>query len=156
MWRTNRLDKKLKFLDNTHLWVTELKLYLPEIATQSQHTKILSLEHRLPDFLIPPSTLEVTYSVKAEHDFYLIHLRVHGELKVLCQRCMGEFLLPYENETQVAVCRSEARADQLLARYESMVSSDGQVDLEELIVDELHLYVLPYHKEIEACDKQVK
>ena len=129
--------------------------YLPEIAKQEQQTKAVTVDERLPDFLLSPCLLNVTYHVEAKDDFYLIHLKVTGDLKILCQRCMQEFNLSYDNHTTIAVCRSDERAEQLLEHYECIVSSNWQVDLQELIIDELHLYVPQFHPAINDCDSEI-
>jgi uncharacterized protein len=130
-------------------------LHLPEMAKQDQQTKIVTVNDRLPNFLIPPCHLNVTYHVEAKDDYYLISLRVSGDLNSTCQRCMQEFSLSYDNQTTIAVCRSEERAEQMLEHYECIVSPNWQVDLEELIIDELHLYAPQFHPEINDCDSDV-
>lgn len=130
-------------------------LHLPEMAKQGQQTQIVTVTERLPDFLIGPCQLNVTYRIEAEDDFYLIHQHVTGELSTLCQRCMQEFFNPYDNQTIIAVCRNDERAEQLLEQYECIVSSNGQVDLQELVIDELHLYAAQFHPEISDCDSEV-
>lgn len=130
-------------------------LHLPEMAKQDQQVKLLTVDERLPSFLIPPCHLTVTYHVEAKDDFYLIHLGVAGDLNIACQRCMQEFNFAYNNHTIIAVCRNDERAEQLLEFYECVVSSNWQVDLEELIIDELHLYIPPFHPEINDCDSEI-
>ncbi len=130
-------------------------LHLQDLAMQKEHTRKLTLSERLPDFLLAPCVLDVTYGVQAEDDFYLIHLRVDGVITLLCQRCMHEFSYPYTNQTTIAVCSTETRAEALLEHYECVVSSDGLVALEDLIIDELHLYVPQNHPDIQQCDEDV-
>lgn len=130
-------------------------LHLPEMAKQDQQSKVVTIDERLPNFLIPPCHLNITYHVDAKDDYYLIHLQVVGNLNIACQRCMQEFPLSYDNHTTIAICRSDERAEQLLEYYECIVSSNWQVDLEELIIDELHLYVPQFHPEINDCDNEI-
>lgn len=130
-------------------------LHLQEMAKQGQHVQNITVTERVPYFIVGPCELTATYSVEAEDDFYLIHLHTAGELTIICQRCLQEFVHPYENKTIIAVCRSDERAEQVLEFYECIVSSNWQVDLIELIIDELHLYVPQFHPEIEDCDDEV-
>ncbi len=130
-------------------------LYLRELAQQGMQQKCVIIEERLPAFLASPCQLNVTYQVEDKRNHYLINLTVEGQLTVSCQRCMQEFELPYSNATVIAVARSDERAEQLLEHYESMVSSNGKVSLEELISDELHLYVPQFHEEIKDCDQEI-
>ena len=130
-------------------------LHLQEMAKQSQHNKHLVINERLPQFIVAPCKVYVTYHVEMKDDFYLIHLRVTGDLTITCQRCMQEFHLSYDNPTILAVTRNDDRSEQLLEHYECIVSSNGQVDLEDLVIDELHLYAPPFHQEINECDREV-
>ncbi len=130
-------------------------LHLPELVKQGQHVKLLTVNERLPVFLIAPCQLTVSYHVEAKDDYYLIHLKVSGNVTSVCQRCMQEFPTSYENHTIIAVCRSDERAEQLLELYECIVSSNWQVDLGELVVDELHLYAPQFHPDINDCDSEI-
>ena len=130
-------------------------LHLQELAKQGQQIETVTINERLPGFLHTPCELKVTYQVEAEDNFYLMHLRTIGELNILCQRCMQEFNFLYDNQTLIAVCRSDERAEQLLELYECIVSTNWQVDLLELIIDELHLYAPQVHPEIDDCDSEI-
>lgn len=130
-------------------------LYLQELAKQGTQHKQLTVTERLPSFVVAPCQLDVTFQVELKEDFYLIHLEVKGDLTVVCQRCMNEFKLDYNNPTVVAVARSDERAEQLLEQYECIVSSNWQVSLDDLVVDDLHLYVPQFHQEIKDCDEEI-
>ena len=130
-------------------------LHLPDMAKQGHQVKLLTIDDRLPSFLRAPCHLSVTYSIEANDDFYLLHLRVLGELNSICQRCLQEFHFSYDNPTNIAVCRSDERAEQLLEQYECVVSTNFQVDLEELIIDELHLYAPQVHPLVKDCDSEI-
>ena len=130
-------------------------LHLTEIVKHGQQVTSFTLNERLPAFLIAPCHLTVSYNVEAEDDFYLIYLTVTGNFTSVCQRCMQEFATSYDNHTIIAVCRSDERAEQLLEQYECIVSSNWQVDLKELVVDELHLYAPQFHPDINDCDSEI-
>jgi uncharacterized protein len=130
-------------------------LYLQDLTKQGlQHQKV-TIEERLPSYISAPCSLSVAYRVEAKDNYYLIHLDVVAELIIICQRCMHDFNLNYTNQTRIAVARSEERAEQLLEQYECIVSSNWQVSLEDLVVDELHLYVPQFHQEIKDCDEDI-
>lgn len=131
-------------------------LYLQELAKQGakRHEQI-NVSERLPSFISEPCQIDVTYQVEAKDDFHLIHLEIKGELNIACQRCMHEFKLSYNNPTVVAVARSDERAERLLEEYECIVSSNWQVSLEDLVADDLHLYVPQFHQEISDCDEEI-
>ena len=131
-------------------------LNLLDLAKQNQHSQTLIITERLPDFLPAPCTVTVLFQVEAKDDFYLINLHVKGELHIVCQRCLSEFVHPYDNQTVIAVCRSEERANQLLEQYECIVSSNCQVALDDLVSDELHLYVPQFHPDLNDCDSEIR
>lgn len=130
-------------------------LFLPETAKAGQQVQILSFNERLPHFLRSPCQLTVTYQAEGKDDYYLIHLDVTGKLIIECQRCMHEFNFNYENHTTIAVCRSDERAEQLFELYECIVAVNWKIDLEELIIDELHLYVPEFHPQINDCNNEI-
>lgn len=130
-------------------------LYLQELARQDPQTKKITIRERLPGFITEPCHLEVSYQVQAEDNFYLIQLHVKGDLSLQCQRCLEQFNYSYDNQTVVAVCRDDERAEQLLEYYECIVSTSLQVDLSELIIDELHLYAPQFHPEISDCSSEI-
>jgi uncharacterized protein len=130
-------------------------LHLQELAKQGRQNQTLIVSDRLPAFLNGPCHLDLSYAIEAEDDFYLIHLSVKGQLSVVCQRCAQEFASSYDNQTTIAVCRTDERAEQILEQYESVVSANWQIDLMELVIDELHLYAPQFHNEISDCDSEI-
>jgi uncharacterized protein len=129
-------------------------LHLQEMAKFGQQAQVVTLKERLPDY-VAPCQLNARYNVEARDKYYLIHLKTTGELDITCQRCMQEFRVPYENQTVLAVCQTDEKAEQMLELYETIVSSNGKVDLVELIIDELHLYAPNVHLEINDCDSKI-
>lgn len=130
-------------------------LHLQEMVKQGQQTKTVTLGERLPNFITSTCQLDITYHVEAKEDFYLVHLHVKGELPVQCQRCLDEFKFPYDNMTIVAVCRNDERAEQILEYYECIVSENLQVSLEDMLIDELHLYAPQFHPKINDCSSEI-
>jgi len=130
-------------------------LHLPDIAKQNPLHKKIIINERLPSFVKAPCQVSVSYSAAAKDDFYTINLEVEAVLDIICQRCMGEFILPYKNSTVIAVCRTDERAEQLLEHYECIVAANWTVSLDDLIIDELHLYVSQFHPEVGDCDSGI-
>jgi uncharacterized protein len=130
-------------------------LHLQEMAKQAQQMTTVTLNERLPNFLTSPCSLEVIYQVEAKDDYYLIHLCVKGHLHLQCQRCLDEFNFLYNNETEIAVCRNDERAEQVLEHYECIVSANLQVRLEDVLIDELHLYTPQVHPKISDCRGEI-
>lgn len=131
-------------------------LHLQELVNQGQRVQELAVCERLPRFLVGPCPLTVTYAVEAQDDFYILHLQTTGTLIGMCQRCMQEFSIPYKNQTDIAVCRSDARAEQLLEQYECIVSSDWKIDLMDVVIDELHLYAPQFHPSTQDCGDEIQ
>lgn len=130
-------------------------LNLQEMVKQGQQTITITLTERLPSFINSSCQLNVTYRVESVNDFYLIHLHVQGLLPIYCQRCLDQFNFAYDNTTKVAVCRTEDRAEQILPEYECFVAANFQVSLEELLIDELHLYAPQFHPAISDCNAEI-
>ena len=130
-------------------------LNLQEEVNQGQKAKTITLNERLPAFLTAPCHLNITYQVESKDNYYLMHVHVQGLLNLQCQRCLDEYNFPYDNNTVIAVCRDDERAEQLLENYECVVSANFQISLEDLVTDELHLYVPPFHPEINECSSEI-
>ena len=120
-------------------------------STDKQHYQVI-LEERLPLFLKSPCQIDCHYQLQQEKGYYLVHMQVSGVLTVLCQRCLGEFTQSYENKTVVALCDSDEIAAQLMSEYECIVAANGKVELDDLILDELHLYAPQKHSDKKNCD----
>lgn len=133
--------------------VMRINLKLAAASTPPQLT--LEINQRLPSYLKPPCILQCQYHVEKRDNYYLLTLNVSGELTVTCQRCLQEFTYPYSNETQIAICSSEQQADELMAYYECLVSAIPEVDIDELVTDELHLYVPESHSDTTLCDPTI-
>lgn len=130
-------------------------LQLQDLAKQGPRQQTLLVSERLPTFLSKPCTLHVEYKVEAKDKFHLINLHVSGDLTIICQRCMDEFAFAYDNETMIAACRTDERAEQLIDQYECIVVEEGQVALDDLVIDELHLYVPLFHPETSDCSSEI-
>ncbi|KTD82310.1 YceD family protein [Legionella waltersii] len=130
-------------------------IHLQELSKHGQQEQVFDLDQRLPIFVKPVCQLKALFHIESKDDYYLIHLQVKGDYTGICQRCLQEFPVCYDNATIIAVCRSDERAEQLLSLYECIVSSNWHVDLKELIIDELHLYAPQMHSNVQDCDEVV-
>lgn len=110
----------------------------------------LLLSERLPAHYTQPCTIKTQYSVESEKDFYLLHLKTSGEIHFACLRCMKELHQSYQNELTLAVTDNEEAAEQLMEEYECIVAPHFIVNLEDVVIDELHLYGPERHRE-EDC-----
>lgn len=130
-------------------------LDLQELSKLDEQHKKVVLDERLPSFLKSPCEIDTSYKADFIEDFYLLHLSVKGNLKIICQRCLEDFNFEYNNQLNLAICPSEERAQELFEHYESIVSVNKKVNLQELIIDELHLYVPVFHPEIQDCNEEI-
>lgn len=128
---------------------------LSGMVKKNQQHLALIISERLPQYVMAPCVLAVNFQVELNDDFYLIHLKVTGDLRIVCQRCIGDYPLAYDNTTTLAVCKNDERATTLLEHYETVVSEDGRLDLEAIVVDELHLYAPQFHAEFKDCDELI-
>lgn len=124
---------------------------LLNLKPSEQRLSIL-LEQRLPLFIKAPCQVECHYQLQKEKGYFLLDMEVSGALTIVCQRCLAEFTHDYTNKTLIALCESDETADQLMSNYECSVISNGEVDLNDLILDELHLYAPQKHTELKHCD----
>ncbi len=131
-----------------------INLKISAAMAQLQQAK-LTLQDRLPTHINPPCMLNCQFKVTAMASDYLISLQVNADLSITCQRCLQEFLYHYSNQTELAVSRSEERAEKLMDHYEGIVAPNGEVNLAELLTDELHLYTPKYHPQLSDCDEEI-
>lgn len=129
-----------------------MRVNLKDLAKDGKKTQIqLELIERLPSHIEQPCILTVDYQVSRVDDYYLIDLHTRGEFQVSCMRCTEPFTAEFDNQTQLAVCRNESRAEELIHTYECIVSTDHVVDLYDLVCDELHLYAPEVHENKMHC-----
>lgn len=128
---------------------------LKSFANQGEQHLTIELTERLPDHIIAPCRLNCDYTVLQQDNFYLLNIHVHGMITMTCQRCLHEFDSQYDNQTEIAACLTDERAEELMAGYECVVAVQGQLDLSDLIADELFLYSTQKHADIKACDRSI-
>lgn len=118
----------------------------------SEQRQDILLEQRLPLFIKAPCQVDCAYQLQKEKGYYLLHMQVSGTLTIVCQRCLSDFTYDYANETVIALCDSDETAEKLMSDYECSVIVNGEVDLNHLILDELHLYAPQKHADLGHCD----
>lgn len=129
---------------------------LKKASNLSEPTRVqLTLSERLPSHIVSDCTLDCDYFVQRHPDYYLLKLHVAGMLSIQCQRCWDVFIYPYDNHTELAVCRDEDVAEKLMEQYECITSSRGDVDLAQIVTDELYLYAPEKHAELIECTDKI-
>jgi uncharacterized protein len=133
-----------------------MKISLKAKEKESGIQKVtLDLTARLPAHISKVNPVVCEYEVTAQDNYYLVRMKVNGELELLCQRCLQNFSYPYQSEMEIAVCESDSMAEKLLERFETIVERSFIIDLEEIVTDELYLSVPERHVNEEDCDKEV-
>lgn len=127
-------------------------LQLKSLARESSpRSGQFQLIERLPYYVQSPCTLNCTYQLSQQDKFYLLNLKIEGDLSLTCQRCAELYVYPYHKEIEIAVCRDEERASQLMERYDCIVAHN-EIDLLEILSDEICLYAPEKHESIDDCD----
>jgi uncharacterized protein len=130
-----------------------LKSLVHHVGSQ---TVVLQLEKRLPDRLRAPCEVTCVFQAEAFSDYCLLTLTVSGEFTLTCQRCLGVFKQDYLNQTNLAVCVTDATANTLMADFECIVAVDNHIDLIEIVTDELNLWLPEKHSDVAACDDDIR
>lgn len=125
---------------------------LKSISNSLEPTRVaLTLSKRLPFYIVSDCTMVCDYLIRRFPDYDLLVLDVSGEIQIECQRCLHEFSTPYQNHTEIAICRDERTAEQLMDQYECIVSKQSDIDLTDIVIDELYLYAPEKHTELIEC-----
>ncbi len=133
-----------------------MMICLKTASNQSAPTRVqLKLTERLPYYIVSDCTLDCEYLVQRLPNYYLLKLDVSGILTIQCQRCLAPFTYPYDNHTELAICRDEVTAENLMEQYECIVASQNEVDLVAIVTDELHLYAPEKHAELIECTSKL-
>lgn len=110
---------------------------------------------RLPNFISSPCNLQYSFQISRHSDYYVIELIVDGDIVIICQRCLADFKYTYHNESKIAVCLKDEVAERLMTKYECIVVRNYEVDLDEIITDELHLFCPDKHSDFLDCDDKI-
>jgi len=129
-----------------------MRLNIKSLKSESEQSAHFVFNERLPSFVVSPCEVDCCYQLHRESDYILLSMHIKGELHIDCQRCLGRFAYHYDNHTTVALCSSEDVADRLMSDYECIVIDDAELDLDDVILDEIHLYAPQKHLDHAACD----
>ena len=141
----------------TILIVTFMKICLKTYAQQGTVEPIkIVLQERLPPRIQAPVELIGSFQVENYNDYYLLSIDAAGILAIECQRCLKTFNDDYSNQTKLAVCRSDAVAEGLMAHFECIVLREDELNLSEILTDELYLFSPEKHWDFADCDSEVR
>lgn len=114
-------------------------------------TVILVLEKRLPHRVAKACNISCTFQVKKASDHYILDIKASGDIDIICQRCLESFVYAYDNQTKIAVCPNGLVAERLMASFEC-IDGDQLVDLNEILIDDLHLQLPEKHDDVLRCN----
>lgn len=123
-------------------------------ASDEQQALTIEIKDRLPAHLNSPCIINCNFVAKVYENYYILNLNSKANLAITCQRCLGKFDYPYSNQTELAICKTDEIAEQLMNRYDCMVAAN-EVDLQEILTDELNLYTPEFHPDQKACDHEI-
>ena len=127
-----------------------LNLKIVNTIHEQQHRVVLT--DRLPFFIEAPCEIACHYRLQQEKGYYLLFMEISGQLASVCQRCLARFVDTYTHSAIIALCDTEEIAANLMSEYECVVATNGKVDLDDLILDELHLSAPQKHLDPTQCD----
>ena len=109
------------------------------------------LEDRLPHYVLEPIEMMFSYEVEKEGPLYLLTIYENAHPKIQCQRCMEECSQPFEHTSKIAICGSDEIAQQYQSAYDLIVAPDFIIEINDILIDDLHLYLSNFHKKIDQC-----
>jgi uncharacterized protein len=129
------------------------------IKTQAKESRVtraeMVLKERLPTHIAPDCCVSYCLETKQQGAYYLLDLTLKANLTVTCQRCLSDFPYEYHHQSQLAICDDDAVAERLMSEFDCIVAPQYQLDLQTLLVDELHLHAPERHLESSHCDPGV-
>jgi uncharacterized protein len=133
-----------------------MNICLKTAAAHSASQQVsITVSERLPYHIVSDCTLNCDYFVRAFADYYVLTLEVSGIIPIHCLRCLEVFKYNYSNHTELALCRDEAMAENLMESYECIVCNQDEADLACILTDELHLYVPEKHPDLIDCNHEI-
>jgi uncharacterized protein len=97
--------------------------------------------HRLAELICNDSgdaSYELTFS-RNEKGIITVSGNIQAELCVVCQRCLGEMMIPIRSITSIGIVQDENDLEDLDEEYEPFQAEDGKISVLKLIEDEILL-----------------
>lgn len=88
-----------------------------------------------------------------EHQVRSLTGKLNGNLKLVCQRCLGKIEFPLNLRFQLGIVRSETEAEELPEGYEVLLADGNPIALSRIVEDEiiLALPIIPKHEDASLC-----
>ena len=97
--------------------------------------------HRLAELICNDSgdaSYELTFS-RNEKGIVTVSGKIQAQLTMICQRCLGEVMIPIECITRIGIVQNEHDLDVLDEELDPFQSEDGNISVLKLIEDEILL-----------------
>lgn len=107
----------------------------------------LELTERLPYFIHPPCCVQVTWSIETQDQVHYLNLDLIGDLTVDCQRCGHAFATHVSHRNRIVLCKNTQQLETLSGEQDALLIEELPTNLEDIIIDELHLYLHARHPE---------
>lgn len=129
-----------------------MKIVLKSLAREASATHwTVTLTDRLPGFVETPLELSGTLSVSAKDGYYLLNVRGEGIVSITCQRCMEVTARNWPFDICLAVVTNDDAAERLMEQFEVIVAESGELNLQDILTDELHLSAPRFHENEADC-----
>jgi uncharacterized protein len=125
-----------------------IKTYAKQITPKDL---TITLNNRLPSWVQSPCQINCTIKITSCGNFYLLNLTMDAVLHITCQRCLSTVHSPFHHTTELALCFNEEKANDLMTMYDTVVVESDELNLDDLLTDELHLFAPEIPHEIEVC-----
>ncbi|GHU97259.1 hypothetical protein FACS1894156_8840 [Bacteroidia bacterium] len=103
--------------------------------------------------------VEVAVSPRAVGKAWSLQVHLKGQVKLLCDRCLDEFLLPIDEEEEVRLCPAQNADEQQNAGDEQLffTAQDTAVDLSQYLYESvcLSLPMQRFHARESDCNPQM-
>ena len=127
-----------------------MDINLKKLLNQTK-TFTVPITDRLPSYIPQPCELTCSVQVESFRNYDLLSMETNGAFVVTCQRCLETFNYHYQHQNQLAVCRDDSVAEELMPNFDCIVANNEMINLTEILTDDLHLFVLASHASLDDC-----
>ena len=111
------------------------------------------LAERLPIFVNQPISIDFNYSIQRFDEYYLISIEEKSSVQLICQRCSEAWVEEHAHTTELMICFNEKTAERLQNEYDVIVLPDLILDIKEVLLDNMHLFLPEKHENIDQCNQ---
>ena len=124
-----------------------------DVNKEKKANNSILLDERLPDFINKPIEICFTYEIERYPEYYLLNLHEKATIELVCQRCSDIWQYEYSNVHKMAVLLSEKNIGTYESLFDVIVSPDLTLDIKEIILDNMHLFLPEKHENVDHCNQ---